>query len=204
MVQQVDTVREQILVAATRLFAQRGYAGTSIQAIADAVGITKPTLVYHFKSKDGLREAVLDALLDHWRDQLPRLMTAAQAGGPRLDALLAAFFDWLCRDPDRARLLLREALDRPDDLQQRLRLHLQPWTGLLTQAIAAGQAQGLLRADVDPGAYTVLVISSALGVAALGAQTAALVTPEPGLAAQQDELIRIARTALLNPSPGAS
>lgn len=199
MVQQVDTVRERILIEATRLFGSRGYAGTSIQAIADAVGITKPTLVYHFGSKDGLRQAVLDALMAHWRAEVPRLMTAASAGGPRLDALLAAFFDFFRRDPDRARLLLREVLDRPEELHDRLRRDLQPWTGLLTQAISMGQQSGMLRPQADPHAFTVLVISAALGVVAVGQHTAALVSPEPSVDAQQDELIRVARAALLQP-----
>ena len=199
MVQQVDTVRERILTEATRLFGAQGFAGTSIQAIADAVGITKPTLVYHFGSKDGLREAVLDALMAHWRAEVPRLLSAASAGGPRLDSLLLAFFDFFRRDPDRARLLLRESLDRPAELAARLRRDLQPYTGLLTQAITVGQAQGLLRPDVDPHAFTVLVIQAALGVVATASHTAALVSPEPSVDALQHELIRVARTSLLLP-----
>lgn len=202
MVQAVEPIPQQILAEATRLFARHGFAGTSIQAIAAGVGISKPTLVYHYGSKERLYDAVLDALLDHWRDELPRLMTAASSGGPRLDALLSAFFDFFRRDPNRARLLLREALDRPDALRLRLREHLQPWTGLLTQALRVGQAQGVLREQADPEAFTVLVISAALGVVALGEHTAALVSPEPDLDAQQAELVRIARSSLLSP-PGA-
>ncbi|MCK6503913.1 TetR/AcrR family transcriptional regulator [Myxococcota bacterium] len=201
MVPQVDTVRERILTEATRLFGAQGVAGTSIQQVAQAAGITRPTLVYHFGSKEGLREAVLDALMAHWRAEVPRLLSAASAGGPRLDALLLAFFDFFRRDPDRARLLLREALDRPQELALRLRRDLQPYTGLLTQAITVGQAQGLLRADADPHAFTVLVISAALGVVATGADTAALVQPEPSVDALQHELIRVARTSLLPPRP---
>jgi TetR/AcrR family transcriptional regulator len=197
----VDPVADRILVEATRLFAAHGYAGTSIQAVAAAVGVSKPTLVYHYGSKEGLREAVLDALMNHWRQDLPRLMAAASSGGPRLDALMAAFFDFFRADPARARLLLREVLDRPDALASRIRRELQPWTGLLTQAIAAGQAQGLLRPEVDPAAFTALVISAALGVVAVGEHTAALVHPEPDVATQQAELIRVARTALLLPRP---
>ena len=201
MVQAVEPIPQQILAEATRLFARHGFAGTSLQAIADGVGISKPTLVYHYGSKERLYDAVLDALLDHWRDELPRLMTAASSGGPRLDALLLAFFDFFRRDPDRARLLLREALDRPVELAARLRRDLQPYTGLLTQAITVGQAQGLLRPDVDPQAFTVLVISAALGVVATGTDTAALVSPEPPVDALQHELIRVARTSLLLPRP---
>ena len=43
--------RERILEAAAELFAERGYNGTSMAAIADALGATKPFVYYHFKDK---------------------------------------------------------------------------------------------------------------------------------------------------------
>ncbi|HJN77115.1 MAG TPA: TetR/AcrR family transcriptional regulator [Myxococcota bacterium] len=194
MNQPVDDVRTRILQEATRLFAERG-SSTPIQAIADAAGITKPTLVYHFGSKKGLREAVFAEFMNHWRDELPRLMGAAAS----IDTLLRALFDFFRRDPYRARLLLREALDRPGKLREELRHSIQPFTALLTQAIRVGQAGGQLREVIDPEAYVVLVISAAVGVVAVGEQVGGLIAPEPTVDAQQRELIRMARTALLNP-----
>jgi AcrR family transcriptional regulator len=70
-------VRAQILTQATRLFAKLGYDGTSVQQIADAVGIRKPSLLYHFKSKDELRENVLAEMLAHWNAVLPGLLLKA-------------------------------------------------------------------------------------------------------------------------------
>ena len=54
--QQVD---EGILDRAAALFARRGFAKTSVQDIADAVGLSKAGLLHHFPSKDALHEAVL-------------------------------------------------------------------------------------------------------------------------------------------------
>src|SRR5213078_3841448 len=51
---------DQIRDAATQLFATQGYEGTSLQAIAERVGVTKQTLLYHYPSKDALRRAVLE------------------------------------------------------------------------------------------------------------------------------------------------
>src|SRR3954447_12227458 len=47
-------VQQEIFEHATRLFALRGYAGTSFQDIADAVGLTRPALYHYVKSKDDL------------------------------------------------------------------------------------------------------------------------------------------------------
>lgn len=54
--QQID---EGILDRAAALFAQRGFAKTSVQDIADAVGLSKAGLLHHFPSKDALHDAVL-------------------------------------------------------------------------------------------------------------------------------------------------
>ena len=50
---------EQIIDRAAALFARRGVAQTSVQAVADAVGLSKTGLLHHFPSKDALRDAVL-------------------------------------------------------------------------------------------------------------------------------------------------
>jgi AcrR family transcriptional regulator len=55
--QQAD---EQILDRAAALFARRGFAKTSVQEVADAVGLSKAGLLHHFPSKDALQAAVLD------------------------------------------------------------------------------------------------------------------------------------------------
>lgn len=103
--------RATIERAAERLFAERGYAGTRLDDVAAAAGITKPVLYRHFASKEALHRA----LLEHHRDAL-----AAEALDPylapgtleqRLPAMLDAWFAYLERHPDACRLLLRDPAD---------------------------------------------------------------------------------------------
>src|SRR2546425_4678982 len=49
-----ELVENEIYEQAIRLFAERGFAGTSLQDIADALGITRPALYYYVRSKDEL------------------------------------------------------------------------------------------------------------------------------------------------------
>ena len=52
--------RENILACAQRLFYEKGYDSVGVQEIVDTAGITKPTMYYYFKSKQGLLESLLE------------------------------------------------------------------------------------------------------------------------------------------------
>ena len=52
--------RQRLLETATELFAEKGYAGTSVREIVDRAGVSKPVLYYYFKSKEGLFYAILE------------------------------------------------------------------------------------------------------------------------------------------------
>src|SRR5690348_9256684 len=55
--------RDEILDEATRLFAERGYEGTSMADLAERVGLRKASLFHHFASKEVLYAAVLERLV---------------------------------------------------------------------------------------------------------------------------------------------
>lgn len=61
---QQGNARQQILLVAKQLFARQGYRGLSMREIAEAVGVSKAALYYHFKDKEQLLLAILDAYLD--------------------------------------------------------------------------------------------------------------------------------------------
>jgi AcrR family transcriptional regulator len=58
--EQAQRTRQGVLDTARRLFAEKGYAATSLQQIADALGVTKANVYYYFRTKDAILEALLD------------------------------------------------------------------------------------------------------------------------------------------------
>jgi AcrR family transcriptional regulator len=198
-------VRAQILTHATRLFAEQGYDGTSVQQIADAVGIRKPSLLYHFKSKDELRKQVLSEMLAHWNAVLPGLLLKASTE-ERFDATMEALTEFFIVDPERARLFLRETLDRPEQMQAMLGAFVQPWVELLGDQLERAKAQRLVRADVDPQAYAVEVITMAVAGTAV-IDTLQVILPDDPVRGgtrirHARELIRIARLSLYPTNEG--
>lgn len=149
---------EQIREAATHLFATRGYDGASLQAIAERVGVTKQTLLYHYPSKDVLRRAVLGGIFAHFGERLPKMLEAVTSGHGRFEALTRELFDFFSQHGDAARVLMRELLDNPEQMQRLLADHLRPWVLLVAQYIREGQRIDLIYEDVDPEAYVLNVI----------------------------------------------
>ena len=184
----------QILASATRLFASRGYEATSLQDVADAVGIRKQSLLYHFKSKEELRRAVLDALLSRWNEVLPRLLLAATSGEGQFEAVVAETTSFFADDPDRARLLLRELLDRPDDVRALLATHVQPWVAVVSGYIRKGVERGTTMPTVDPEPYVLAVMNLILSCIATAELTGALAHRDRLLA----EVRRIAKSSLFH------
>ena len=194
-------ITQQILAHATRLFAARGFVGASLRDIAKAVGIRKPSLLYHFNSKDDLRRGVLEKMLSHWNEVVPRLLKAATSGHEQFEAVATETLEFFRADPDRARLLLRELLDRPEEMSPLIESHVQPWTTIICDYIRKGQQQGRVHADIDPEAYIVHMINLMVCGVALQDSITALIPTEDETREQltertMTELLRVARAGL--------
>lgn len=206
-------ISRQIVEQATRLFAARGFVGASLRDIAKAVGIRKPSLLYHFPSKDDLRRRVLEQMLAHWNEAVPRILRAASSGPEQFEGIAQETVAFFSADPDRARLLLRELLDRPDEMKELIRLHVAPWTRVVCDYIRKGQEQGRVHPDVDPEAYVFAIIDLVLSAVALHGCVGPLLTDELESAPEDPErasipmsgrligeTLRIARSALFLPA----
>lgn len=77
-----SSVRQRLMAAATDLFNQKGYAGTSVREIVESAGVTKPVLYYHFGSKEGIYLALFEetfaALMDSLAAPLARPASARE------------------------------------------------------------------------------------------------------------------------------
>ena len=102
-----EATRAALLDEATRLFAARGYAGTSLEDVASASQVTRGAVYHHFDGKQALFEAVLDA---QEARAIAEITAAAIAADPLEAALQAldAFLDQCC-DPVYGRLVWLEA-----------------------------------------------------------------------------------------------
>jgi len=121
-IEETRSTRDEILDAAERLFAERGFAGVSMRDIVGATSLkNQASLYYHFRNKRSLYEAVLARGLEHLVSLLPPAQGAGEVG-TNIDRLV----DYLSRHPHLARLIQRAALDDSRYLQDAVRRLLRP------------------------------------------------------------------------------
>jgi len=103
-----EATRGQLIAIARRMFADRGYEDTSIEAVLKEAGVSRGSLYHHFASKEALFEAVAEDVETSVGEQT--LAAAAGSDGP-LAALRAGFLAWirLAGDPVVRRILLIDA-----------------------------------------------------------------------------------------------
>lgn len=117
---------ERILDAAEGLFAEQGYAGTTLRNVAAAVGIQIPSLYNHFDSKERLYAAVLDRGIGPVLGMLDHFAEAPEADRPEAAQLIASVMELLAAHPHLPRLLLQETLSGGRRLTPALRERLAP------------------------------------------------------------------------------
>lgn len=105
-----DKLEQTILAAATRLFAECGFEGASIAAVAERAGISKQNLLYYFPTKNSLYQRVLDDVLDDWLERMAHLAEPAAEPADVLRAYVAAKLRFSREQPWASRVYAMEVI----------------------------------------------------------------------------------------------
>jgi AcrR family transcriptional regulator len=163
-----EATRGQLIAIATRLFAERGYEDTSVEAVLREAGVSRGSLYHHFASKEALFEAVAE---DVETSVGVRTLAAASGSDGPVAALRAGFLAWirLAGDPVVRRILL---IDAPSVLGwERWRsMEEQHALGLIKAVLQVIADEGKLRPDLV-GTLAHVLLASVNEVALLVARS---------------------------------
>ncbi len=131
-----------------RVFAHKGFHTSRVGDIAEEAGVAHGLLYHYFESKDQLLDTVFH---ENWNVLVERVRAVEETDEPAVDRLrhVAAIILRTWRhEPDVVRVVVRE-IARSPEVQQRIGELVEP-IGSIRRIIERGQADGELRADLDP------------------------------------------------------
>ena len=131
----MTNTRERFIDAATSAFAERGFYGTSIAAIAESLPYTKQALLHHFGSKEKLYGEVLKRISDRLMRELDS--ARGRTGDPDryLEDIFVDFYRSTLEHRDETQLLMRELLDNRRRAATSRSWYLKPFLETLTRRV---------------------------------------------------------------------
>jgi TetR/AcrR family transcriptional regulator len=109
-IQNRDRLEAAIVHEAVRIFAECGYEGASVAAIAEHAGLSKQNLMYYFPTKQALYERVLDDVLDDWLERMDGLNDPGQDPRDLLRAYIGAKLRFSSEQPWASRVYAMEVV----------------------------------------------------------------------------------------------
>ncbi len=199
-----DTTREQLLDAATTLFAERGIAATTIAQIAAHVGVTSAMVHYYFKTRDQLLDAIVEERIMRFTAVVWESFTGSEADPIALVKGLVARIIKACETmPWLPPLWIREIVNEGGLLREKTMQHISlDRQKKFVECISAGQKRGEVNEGIDPR----LLYMSIVGLTLLPLAAANIWNRIPTLEGLgKDDLARHATSllmhGLINPSP---
>lgn len=193
--------KEIILARAEQHFADHGFQGASLSAIARECEVGNPGLLHHFPSKEVLYRAVLEKQAEALMARMRKRVGAGASLPARLQAYVALQVEWMQTRPTGFRLVTRELLDNAERIQQ---AQIRPLESFLLDSLALleeAQAAGLIRREI-PAVVVLTIILGTLNYAKIVRPTFAKAFAEPALKSDKAWMKVMARDVLRVVSPG--
>lgn len=153
-----DAQRQAILDAASLLFIEKGFGGTNINDIADAVGMTRTALYYYFRSKEAMLEALTKEVTERAGDLANEVtQRAEQAPDEVLRQLVLHHAGLVLAHPLQFRVAERSESSLPEDQRRAAQASRRAVRNSFVNVIKRGIAQGIFRPiDADVAAFSII------------------------------------------------
>lgn len=140
--------REEVLTAALKVFAARGYHGATIAHIVDQIGFTRAALYYYFDSKLELLDALAFRPIKMLLESGEKIASEVAPPNEKLAAIVSSHFRLMALNPDLFNVMIREQMELPPSRVRALRQLDRQYQRLIASVIRDGIDNGQFR-EVD-------------------------------------------------------
>jgi AcrR family transcriptional regulator len=148
----------EIIDAAARVFAERGYHGASTQDIADVLGIRQASLYYYFPSKEVALEQVCMLGVEGFVERANAIATSPAPAAERVRGLIAAHLAPLGDRREYVQVFLRERGNLPDESRRRVGRLSRRLERIIEGVFATGIETGEFRRNLNPRLATLALL----------------------------------------------
>lgn len=140
-----DNTNKLLMGAALQLFTKKGFAGASTREIVETCGVTKPTLYYHFGSKDNLYRYLLEEIFNRFNREIARIAGEELPPQTRLLKVVQFNLNYCHESPREVKLILMAIYRSDPSLPE---VDIKPVGRPIVESIA-----GIIRAGEDAGVF---------------------------------------------------
>ncbi|MGH2734582.1 MAG: TetR/AcrR family transcriptional regulator [Actinomycetota bacterium] len=152
--------RAEMVAAAARLFSARGYHGTSMKHLGDALGLLKGSLYAHIGSKEELLFDVVDEGAARFLERGREALELEGSAAGRLESFLVGHIETAIEHLDAATVFLNEWRYLSHDLQELVKAKRDAYEAIAREIVSGGIASGEFRPDADVDMTARLVLSA--------------------------------------------
>jgi TetR/AcrR family transcriptional regulator, cholesterol catabolism regulator len=145
-----SAARDAVFQAATRLFGERGYAGTTMRDIAQAVGILPGSLYAHIESKEAVLLAIIDDGVDRFNEAVDDVDRAALAPDMALREAIRRHLEIVADNPQRTLIVFHQWRFLDEDNRRRLLAKRARYEDFFARTFRRGVSDGVLDGSIDP------------------------------------------------------
>lgn len=148
----------QIIDAAARVFAERGFHGATTQDIANVLGIRQASLYYYFSSKEAALELVCLKGVEGFFEAAKAIATGGGTARKRLSLLIKSHMSPLMDRGDFVKVFLNERQHLPAESRRRIGRWSRGLERIFEEVIKEGIAKGEFRTDLDARMATLAIL----------------------------------------------
>lgn len=157
-----DATRQQLLDAALVVIGEKGYSAATVDEIVEAAGVSKGVAYYHFKNKAAMAESILEEGIGNLIEEFEHIATEASGSAEALTGMIEQFAIRIFENKAFGRFFVSELWREGRVWSGAMRGYEKRLLDVLEGQLARGQAEGIIRTEIDPAFEAVALVGMVL------------------------------------------